>query len=178
MVDLKELWIGDMVRLIKSNRIGKFEGIHKNGKARVLVHHEIILSTAANLRLLTEKELKRRNKTNFDLDLTEEPQDKKTSPPSSNSYHSEPEVLDLHLETLDPLFTESQMLSALDYQLNCCEDFIYRSIQAQNFSARIIHGKGRGILKREVLTLINSIPQILSATSSLDGGAIEIIFSY
>jgi len=43
MVNLKELWIGDNVRLKKSGRIGTFEG-EVNGKARVKLKDKIVLS--------------------------------------------------------------------------------------------------------------------------------------
>ncbi len=177
MVELKDLWIGDEVRLKKSQRVGKFEGIHKNGKARILIDNKIVLSTASNLSLLTEDEIQDLSPTSSDLNLEEETIQ---SPivTSNDSYHSEPEMLDLHLETLNPLFTESPALSVLEYQLKCCEDFIHRSISDKKFMVRIIHGKGKGILKKEVEAMVNSHPQILISTPSMDGGALELIFSY
>lgn len=177
MIELKDLWIGDEVRLIKSQRVGKFEGIHKSGKARIAIEDKIVLSPASNLSLLSEDEIKELEPITGDVEILEELE---PSPVVTNNdtYHSESELLDLHLETLNPLFSESPSMTVLEYQLKCCEDFIHRSIQAKKFMVRVIHGKGKGILKKEVEAMVNSHPQILIATPSMDGGALELIFSY
>ena len=51
MINLEELWVGDGVKIVSSGRIGTFESIHQNGKARIKSQGKIYLASAVNLEL-------------------------------------------------------------------------------------------------------------------------------
>ncbi len=45
---------------------------------------------------------------------------------------------------------------------NLLEDYFYECIQANIFSVRVIHGKGKGILKKRVQELLKKNPMVKS----------------
>jgi len=59
------------------------------------------------------------------------------------------DVLDLHA------FRPKEIASLLEEYLNACR-------QARIYSVRIIHGKGRGVLKRRVESLLSKLPMVVS----------------
>ncbi|MBK8827793.1 MAG: hypothetical protein IPO26_14065 [Saprospiraceae bacterium] len=55
-MNIKDLWIGESVRIKTSGKTGRFEGINHQGKARISVDQKILLVAAENLEVLPEKE--------------------------------------------------------------------------------------------------------------------------
>ena len=55
----KDLWVGDSVTLLKSNRIGIIHKIEKDGKILVKVDNSKIWTNANNLSVIVEEEKKR-----------------------------------------------------------------------------------------------------------------------
>ena len=70
-MNLSELWMGEKVMIKSSGKIGIFEGVNSEGKARIKYDNKIFLVTAQNLEIVPEKEvfpdihayLERENKT-------------------------------------------------------------------------------------------------------------------
>lgn len=177
-MDLKELWVGDVVKLISSNRIGKFEGIHKNGKARINVKGKIILSKAVNIKILSDEELTLMQKQEVDDEPNEEKKENIASPLNQLFYYAEEDEIDLHIVKLNPQKESGESWTILEYQIKCCELFINKAIANKKTSIKIIHGKGKGRLKSEIESLLKNHPNILQTFSISKGGGLEVIFNY
>lgn len=161
MVDLDELWIGDTVKLLASNRIGKYDG-QINGKARININGKIVLTAPSNLSIHEEKE-----SPYIDLDL---------STGTSTTVEPPNTEIDLHIDKLNP-----NMLNALperirDYQIGAAKTFIEQAIQHKLSSIEIIHGKGKGVLKAEVHHLLSLYDEVKFHVMGRDGGSTEVWF--
>mgnify|MGYP000338637754 CR=1 FL=1 len=66
-MNLKDLWIGDNVRIKSSDKYGKFEGITPDGKAKVSVNYKLQLIEADNVEFVEEKEVVIDPLKDFDL---------------------------------------------------------------------------------------------------------------
>ncbi|HRO74384.1 MAG TPA: hypothetical protein PK611_11970, partial [Saprospiraceae bacterium] len=77
-MDIKELWIGDKVKILSSGKLGKYEGINNEGKLRISVLDKIILTRANNIEKIVEDEVL------FDIDafLKEEQEKDKSLKPA------------------------------------------------------------------------------------------------
>ncbi len=169
MVDLKSLWIGDMLSIKSSGRIGKFEGINKEGKARITVEGRIILTNASNIELLPDATSK-----GFDIDafLEEEKQKEVTSKaPIKIKAH---DVLDLHIDKLAPDMVNDLPQRIIEYQLATSEKFISEAIRLNTPQITIIHGKGTGVLRQAIESQLKMFPQVRFTFSKNQGGAVEI----
>ena len=69
--------------------------------------------------------------------------------------------IDLHIEVLSPKDARRNKAEILDIQLKHCEDYVREAIHGQITPVVIIHGKGRGRLKEEVLRLLRSFHEIV-----------------
>jgi dsDNA-specific endonuclease/ATPase MutS2 len=164
---LKDLWIGDLVRVVPTGMIGKFEG-SSGDKARILIegrHHWIEVK---DIEVYDEPEPEA--SLIELLGLEEEKPKKEKSPSFSNE-------LDLHLDKLPPYSSDSG-LSILDYQLNHCRQFLEEVIKRRYTSATIIHGKGEGILRDQVIHLLKDFHQIRQHLPKYNGGALEVLIFY
>ena len=158
MINLKELWIGDMVKIISSGRIGKFEGIHACGKARINASGKIYLAGPKNLVIYQEPE--EEEKLFFDEPTT--PARKIT------------DTIDLHIEKLKPDMLSSLPERIYDYQMKACIQYINDAKNSHMNSFTIIHGKGTGVLKQSVIDYIKSEKTIKFYEVIHDGGAVRI----
>ncbi len=161
MVDLKALWVGDKCRIISSGRIGLFQGI--NGKrARIKAEDKILLVTAANLELYTEPEAPPPN-------LFE---DEDQSSPTD--FHQFDNSIDLHISTLAPHLENELPIRILARQKDALVKFLD---EAEHKGARIltiIHGKGSGVLKSEVIHELKGRSTVKIHFDVHDGGAMEV----
>ncbi len=164
MVDLNDLWIGDKLRLLASNRIGVFQGL-SGQKARVKVGDKILLVSAINLDLLTEEEEQAPT-----LDFSEE-----TS--KTLDFHNFVTTLDLHIETLAPEMATQPAIIILRYQLSKLSAYLDQAEKAGARFLTIIHGKGKGVLKKEVLHMLSIRPGVQFVLEKHDGGAVEVHLS-
>jgi dsDNA-specific endonuclease/ATPase MutS2 len=164
-MDLTTLWIGDEVKVISSNRTGVFEGIEA-GQARVRFDSGYILYPAHEIVLHVPEPA--------DEDLLSvleiSPPKKKLATPFSN-------VLDLHLEKL-PNYSPASGISILEYQIGQCKLFVEEVISRKLMSATIIHGKGAGILRENIVALLAGYRQIKVQHPKNDGGAVELLLLY
>jgi DNA-nicking Smr family endonuclease len=163
--ELKDLWIGDEVRIIGTTEMGKFEGIEK-GKAKVLINARHSFFDPEQIEVYEEPIEESLDKL---LGL-EEPE---KLPKKEKINH----VLDLHLEKL-PLYSPDSGMTILDYQLKECRKFLEEVVSKKRRSAMIIHGKGEGILKDQVIHLLGDFPQIRQYFPKNNGGALEILLYY
>ncbi len=166
-MDLNSLWIGDLVQVVSSGRQGKFEGLNKEGKARVSIDDKIFLVTDNNLRPVSEKE--------YFPDIHEflqndSQQDKKSEPLKIKFDHT----IDLHLEKLAPHMQNELPARILEFQVQKSEAFIKDAISKKYPHITIIHGKGEGVLKAQIEEQLKSFTQVRFTFSKNGGGAVEV----
>ncbi len=168
MINLKNLWTGDVVKLLSSGKVGKFVGIHREGKARVNVEGKIILTGAHNIEIIPEKEML------FDIDqfLENEKEIKKTvqKPLHIKFDHT----LDLHIDKLAPHLENELPARILEFQLTQSESFIRYAIDKKYPHFTIIHGKGQGVLKQAIEHQLTLFHQVKITFSKNGGGAVEV----
>lgn len=170
-VDVKNLWIGDVVRMKTSGRTGRFAGIHADGKARIDVNGTIILTAATNLEILPETEIY----PDIDAFLASEVAKEKEKPGiQGNKKKKVPDMLDLHIDKLAPHLQGQPSGRILEFQLEQSALFIRQAIDAGMPHITIIHGKGQGVLKAAIEHQIKQFSQIKITFSKNGGGAVEI----
>jgi dsDNA-specific endonuclease/ATPase MutS2 len=158
MLNLEDLWIGDLVVIISSQRVGKFEGIHASGKARINSNGKIYLASAKNLEIFEEKEEQ--------VVLSFEDDNKiKTSIADS---------IDLHIEVLKPDLVTHLPERIFDYQMKAFESFLTHAKSSHKNQFTIIHGKGTGVLRQSVMNYIKTDKAIRFYEIINDGGAVRI----
>ncbi len=168
MVNLKDLWIGDKVRLCASGRIGKFEGVNKDGKARISIDAKIILTSASNLERVEVEE------PFFDIDLflaEDRIQTQKSKPAVKINFNH---TLDLHIEKLAPKLANDPPSRILAYQLAQSENFIKEAIRLNYPHITIIHGKGQGVLRTAIAHQLKGFPEVRFTFSKNQDGAVEV----
>ncbi len=167
-MDIKELWIGDKVKILSSGKLGKYEGINNEGKLRISVLDKIILTRANNIEKIVEDEVL------FDIDafLKEEKEKDKSLKPALKIKFEH--TLDLHLEKLAPEMINDIPSRILDYQLERSKKFIQDAIDSHYPHITIIHGKGQGVLRDAISHQLKSFSQVRFTFSKSQGGAVEI----
>ena len=165
-MNLQQLWIGDTVRLKSSGKIGTYIGQNSNGKARVKCGVKVILSGPKNIELYAEPDQLIEH-----VELLPLEDEKRDKLPVSN-------VIDLHIERLNPTLTNEAPQIILNHQLTRCKDFIRSAIQSRLNTISIIHGRGTGQLKLEVNFLLSQFEEFNYAIPVNDGGATEAWFRY
>lgn len=160
MIKLDDLWIGDELKIISSGRIGTFEGKHANGKAIIRSEENTYLAEAADLEMYYAPKPKK------ELNFSEAPKAKTQGVGDS---------IDLHIEVLNPNMQGSRAERILDVQVNAFEEFLAAAKQANKLEVTIIHGKGAGVLKGCVMTIIKTDKDIKQYHEVHDGGAVRIV---
>ena len=162
-MDIKQLWIGDSLRIIATGEVGSFEGIYRDllmvkigEKIRYLKVHE--LEEGPALDAPTELEVEGFTPVVHQSDTPFDP------------------IIDLHLDKL-PDFENSKWPHPVDYQSYRCRIFIERSIALKIPQITIIHGVGKGILKEEVLHLLDRYQEVNQITAIQQGGAVRVEFA-
>lgn len=159
-MDINELWIGDLVQILSSGKQGKFMGKSKDGRARVAFQDKILLVKGSNLQTYEEV-------IPDDLEgLIENDVPKTTS--TTTKFNP---ILDLHIEKLNPTIRNSQPEHILNFQLKTCENFIEKAIELGKSNITIIHGRGSGRLKAEVIHLLGYYDRVMMIESANNGGA-------
>lgn len=161
---ISELWIGDLLKLKKSGRIGKFAGISQEQKVKVNIGGKIVLTTPGNLEHAPD------NHSDSNVDFIPRPTIIKQEPKALSN------VIDLHLEVLNPSMINARPERIIDYQVKSAQDFIEISIKQNTKKVEIIHGKGEGVLKSEVLHLLSLYDEVNFIFDKNRGGSSEVWF--
>lgn len=144
MMDLKSLWIGDLVKIIGTEIIGSFEGMESDKIALIKVNHHIKKFLADQLELINEDE-----------EITPDISDI-TSPDIIKPKNTRLDnMIDLHIERLNPAMLQSTPDRILPYQLQKFEEFIQYHMTLTNAYVIIIHGKGEGVLRQQIHELLS-----------------------
>jgi len=163
MINLKELWIGEHVKLKSNQKEGKFEGRGAKNHAFVRINGKMHLIEASDLEIVRQEE------PTIDLGL-EELVSKPTLPLKTD--------IDLHIEKLSPELEHADPSRILAVQIEKTKEYVDHLISRKMYTAKIIHGKGSGQLKEEVHHILKGISEVSHFHEINDGGATEILFSY
>ncbi len=168
-MDLTELWIGDLLRIKNSGKNGTFEGIGKEGKARIKCQGKILLVKFDALEIIDETEAE-----------FPEPVVKPRTELSPKSYSNVEFAnhIDLHIEKLNGILENTHAQIILDHQLLKCREFLSDAILRRKNVVTIIHGKGMGVLKQEVLDVVKEYKNVRFVVEVNNGGAQEIWMRY
>lgn len=159
-IDVNDLWIGDRVRVQGKSEVFTFVGLAKNGKAVIKrggIKSEIDPTTIVEV--VEEEEIEEV--------IDNEPVDKVADLLVSNE-------IDLHIEHLNPSMANQRPERIVDFQVQCCRDYIIMALEMKMPRFVIIHGKGAGVLKSEVVHLLSLYPQIKKTQEIHQGGAMEV----
>ncbi len=164
MINLTDLWIGDLVSVISSGKVGKFRGMRGN-KALIEIDGKQMLYGPNEIALFSEK---------IDDEFFFPELEDKIRPQVDFGFGNK---IDLHLDKL-PGYNPASGKSPLDFQIFIARKFIEQAINKRFSSATIIHGRGEGILRDQILHLLKSYEQVKQHFSINNNGALEIIFMY
>jgi len=165
-MDLSELWIGDHVKIRSTLEIGTYEGKLGNDIAIIKVHHKKKEVIASDLESYTLPKPKRTLEFLEFLELKEQ---------TKKNISSE---LDLHIKKLNASLKEAKPERILDYQINACKQYLKDAITLRRHTVKIIHGKGTGQLKAEVLHILGDYSEVHHNIPANDGGAVDVWFQY
>lgn len=165
--DLKNLWIGDKVMLIKSKRVGNFEGIEKSGKVRVRIGSSFVVTNASNLEIYKEVIDPFQD---LDLDVSEP-----LLKPKKKAEGTFSRELDLHIEKLNPALIKATNAEIVIFQLKTFKEFIDYAYEKKWSSVLVIHGKGKGVLRKEIHELAKADRRIRFMFEKNNGGATEML---
>ncbi|MEE9372054.1 MAG: Smr/MutS family protein [Saprospiraceae bacterium] len=173
-INLNNLWIGDPVRIISSGKEGTFEGVGKGGKARVKHSKNMLLVLISNLEIISEAEINAKKDHLLETSPELYAFSHKKPVPTANFKNE----IDLHIAKLNPSIENSHPQLILDHQLLICRIFLDFSINKKKSVVKIIHGKGTGALKEEVLHILKEYSSVRFAIEVNAGGAQEVWFKY
>lgn len=160
-MNLEELWIGDYLEIQSSGKQGTYEGVDEKGLAIIKTDTVLIKAKASDLLLIDEPPVVPKSPSE-----EEEPQE--------NIWENFSSIIDLHLEALLEHKKDFRPVDPLKFQLDKCSAFIEKAIDKKLGRIIIIHGKGDGVLKNEVLSLIRKYPEAGLTLDIHDGGASEV----
>jgi dsDNA-specific endonuclease/ATPase MutS2 len=168
MAKIKDLWVGDFVILSASKRIGKFVSVSGDGRGRFEVGDKIVLVAEGSFVLKPEED-------NFPNHLLNDFLEDKAQTATRKAVKVKfDHTIDLHIDKLAPELTNDFPGRIIEYQLSKCKQFIEEAIRLRYPHITIIHGKGQGVLKKEVEALLGSYPESRFQVSKNDGGALEV----
>lgn len=174
-MDSKDLWIGDQVRLIKSQRIGKVVKIEKNGKIIIESNKSKITTNANNIEIYSPEV------TNKFQEIDDWLTDKENINQHSKAkkIKSLPgSFIDLHFEKLD---TNGKIIleqNILEFKMNTFKEWFEKCYTKRYATLTVIHGKGTGTLKSVLESWLKTDQRVQFIKSINDDGALEIWLKY
>lgn len=164
MLNLKDLWIGENVKLKSNQKEGKFEGRGAKNHAFVRINGKMHLIEASDLEIVKEED-----EPTIDLGLGDEP---------AKPFLSVKTDIDLHIESLSPELENTEPSRILAVQIERTKRHLNELIERKMYTGKIIHGKGTGQLKDEVHHILKGYKEVSHFHTINDGGATEVLFSY
>ena len=160
---MSEFWIGDRVKLIATGQIGTYNG-QKSGK------HYIISDQGQEYEVeLSQIMIWSESKVNHKLEqlINNNPQEE---PPSAKAV----KTIDLHIEVLNPDLEKALPGRIFEYQIQSFKMFIDQAVAHGLQIVEVIHGKGQGILRKEIKELLRYDKRIHFVFDKHKEGAVEI----
>ena len=161
-MNIEDLWIGEKIRLLKSNRVGFFEGKIDQGKIKVRIGDKVILASPNNIEIVTDQ--KARLTANDFAD-----------PQSATRPASLSPTIDLHIETLAPSLKNAAPQIILNRQISSCRKHIEEAYVNNLSHVEIIHGKGTGALREEIAHLLAGYEEI-KYTQLINNNGVTLAF--
>lgn len=162
-----DYWIGDRVWVAHLNCEGIYEGM-RDGLAIVKIkgRQELVALTA--ITPLDEPE----DDPLVDLD--------DYSPRQTGEFTamSMDDTLDLHINVLNPKLIHAEPVQILAHQRSRLKDYLEAAIEKRMRKVTIIHGKGEGVLRSEVLKLLADYSAVESTEDESHGGAIVVFIKF
>ncbi|MCB0602183.1 MAG: Smr/MutS family protein [Saprospiraceae bacterium] len=169
-VDIKTLWVGDLVWVKSLQQRGTVRGRHGSNQAIVQIGETRLHVNGSDLELIPDQS--DQSIDPFLLELTKE------VPRRHPEWLDFPRNLDLHLEVLNPELAHASPSRALTFQIAQAKKYLDQAIRLKLPSVVIIHGKGTGVLKMELEHLLGAFPAIRHFHAINEGGALEIWFDH
>ncbi len=166
----KDLWIGDLLQLKNSGRIGKFTGTKPDGKLIVQTDDNIIITPLSNVTQYTPPQ---DPDLGLDFDL-----DYKSKAIDNISELKNLSQIDLHISILAPHMENQPAARILDFQMKSFNDFVNDAYARKRNTVKIIHGKGEGVLKTEVQYHLKRDNRVSMISEINKGGATDVWFNY
>lgn len=168
-INPKDLWIGDRLLLLKSKRIGFFQGV-KNGKIRVRINDSFVLSSIENIALAPEPKSSPALET-VQNELNDSSRNAKNLIREKQSFNNS---IDLHIEKLQASKQNDPPIAIVEFQIRKLREFMDDAIRFRSNKVHIIHGKGTGALKMEAENLVKSYKEFISIYPINDGGGMTV----
>jgi len=166
-MNVDDLWIGDRLLVKSINETGKFEGITANGNLIIQLNIGTVEVTQNDVTLAPDE-------SKPTTVYFAEDDDKKNNPVKKTPFKNK---LDLHFESLMANQSKSNFKNILSHQIAECRKFIQQAIKRKEAFVTIIHGKGEGILKKEIeKLLVEYEDSIFTQKTENQGGAITVYF--
>lgn len=163
---LEDLWIGDKLRVKSTGKIGTFEGL--------ATKKNILLKSQGTEYLVDIDDLEPFAETEeISLDWIEE-DNTKTDVRKKSKYPSE---IDLHIEILAPGLINGNPTRILDHQMESFKKYLDGAYKAGLARVLIIHGKGEGILMKEIHHFLEMDSKVRLKSLINGGGATEVWLS-
>ena len=143
-------WIGEPLEIISSGVKVRYHGPGSLGNILIRMADGTIAEVP--LPEIRESQEEQEPEKWFE-DLRSE---KEESPETSKEFGDQ---LDLHYEALIQKHAHPDGMSILEFQLEVCRQFIRDAIRLKRPYIRIIHGRGAGVLKKEVESLLKNYPE-------------------
>jgi hypothetical protein len=165
-MDLKldQLWIGDFVHSRSLNKTGRFEGEVTPGVARVRFGDQEKLLPADDLEQADDPQVTAQMEVG-------DPEEESIDVIDTVQFDR---TIDLHIEVLNPAITEETPANILRYQLSRCRDFLEQAVRHRADQVKIIHGRGEGVLRREIEILLDDHPVVNHYHEDSRGGAQDV----
>lgn len=167
-----DFWIGDLV-VLPSGRVGKYEGKNKDGKARVNVDGKIVV---ADHEKISTQDIEKQ--VSFDVDAFLNDLIDHESEVSKKSSYSRIKVnkylIDLHIDKLNPSLKNDGTSKISDYQIKAFRDFIDEAYTNRRSPVTVVHGRGEGILRNEIHSILDHDHRVGIKKLINNGGATEV----
>lgn len=167
MVNIEELWVGDLLKTKKSGRVGRYEGLNKEGKIRMSIGGKVLLLRPSQVEKADESDYYKKR-----VEIKEEDLAAKLGVEKASTS------IDLHIEKLNPHLINALPERIADIQIAAFQKYIQNAVKDRLNVVTIIHGKGKGVLKTSIHTYLNSFEELNHFHLVNDGGATEVYFTY
>ena len=163
---IDDLWIGDFLKVKATGEIGTFHGVEKS-IVKVKISEHVRSFRIDELEATSEEEIEQGST------------DKADAPPGidlDEILKFKPE-LDLHVKMLERNGHRINRNWILRDQIKICQQFLRKAHRLNITRIRIIHGKGKGVLKNEVAHLLDSTKFVTDFEPTFDSGGFVVFLN-
>lgn len=162
-----DYWIGDRVWIAHLNCEGIFEGLDgEMARVKVKGRHELMVLTA--ITPMDEPE----DDPTVDLD------DYSSRQTGEFTGMGMDDTLDLHIDVLNPKLAHAEPAQILSHQRSRLKGYLEAAIDKRMRKVTVIHGKGDGVLRSEVLSIVSGYPEFDRTEEEGGGGAVVVFLNY